>query len=241
MLLRHDLHAKFYRADDECLLGSANLTGAALGWSVSPNLELLVAMPRAAALRSFETELLASVVAANQHLQHQLAEVVAEMAPAVRAEDDTSQAVDLIDEPWLPQLRDPEQLVEAYVGREDELSAAATAAATSDLRALAIPEGLTADDFRKAVAVTLLQMPSVARVDEFLQERRRFGELRDEMRHWGSPRVGEDVDRDVQTLIRWLRVFLPNRYQYSRPRHTEWLVRRAPGDAREGSTSTATP
>jgi hypothetical protein len=42
LLLRSDLHAKYYRADDECLIGSANLTMAALGWSSRQNLELLV-------------------------------------------------------------------------------------------------------------------------------------------------------------------------------------------------------
>lgn len=31
--LRPDLHAKYYRADQRCLVGSANLTGKALGWS----------------------------------------------------------------------------------------------------------------------------------------------------------------------------------------------------------------
>src|SRR6266566_1157307 len=40
--LRQDLHAKYYRADNRCLVGSANLTAAALGLSAAPNLELLV-------------------------------------------------------------------------------------------------------------------------------------------------------------------------------------------------------
>ncbi|MFM6208190.1 phospholipase D family protein, partial [Planktothrix sp.] len=31
--LRNDLHAKYYRADQQCLIGSANLTANALGWS----------------------------------------------------------------------------------------------------------------------------------------------------------------------------------------------------------------
>ena len=40
--LRPDLHAKYYRADNRCLVGSANLTGKALCWSNLPNLELLM-------------------------------------------------------------------------------------------------------------------------------------------------------------------------------------------------------
>src|SRR4051812_7869721 len=42
LLLRHELHAKYYRAGPRCLVGSANLTGAALGWSAKANLELLI-------------------------------------------------------------------------------------------------------------------------------------------------------------------------------------------------------
>src|SRR5947199_2775416 len=42
LLLHPHLHAKLYRADHRCLVGSANLTNRALGWSSPPNLELLV-------------------------------------------------------------------------------------------------------------------------------------------------------------------------------------------------------
>src|SRR5690606_13352584 len=40
--LRSDLHAKYYRGDHQALVGSANLTNTALGWSPRPNLELLI-------------------------------------------------------------------------------------------------------------------------------------------------------------------------------------------------------
>ena len=40
--LLNDLHAKIYVADDDCLVGSANLTASALGWSDPSNVELLV-------------------------------------------------------------------------------------------------------------------------------------------------------------------------------------------------------
>src|ERR1022692_1775427 len=40
--LRYDLHAKVFQADGLCLVGSANVTLAALGWAPAANLELLV-------------------------------------------------------------------------------------------------------------------------------------------------------------------------------------------------------
>lgn len=33
--LHPDLHAKLYRADDTCLIGSANITDTALGWNIT--------------------------------------------------------------------------------------------------------------------------------------------------------------------------------------------------------------
>ena len=39
------LHAKYVRADAEAWVGSANLTAAALGWSATPNLELMLTVP----------------------------------------------------------------------------------------------------------------------------------------------------------------------------------------------------
>ena len=39
--LHPSLHAKYYRVDNAVLIGSANLTSSALGWSRQPNLEIL--------------------------------------------------------------------------------------------------------------------------------------------------------------------------------------------------------
>ena len=39
--LHASLHAKYYRADNIVLIGSANLTSSGMGWSSSPNLEIL--------------------------------------------------------------------------------------------------------------------------------------------------------------------------------------------------------
>ena len=39
--LHPSLHAKYYRIDDVVLIGSANLTFSAMGWTPQPNLEIL--------------------------------------------------------------------------------------------------------------------------------------------------------------------------------------------------------
>jgi len=49
LYIRQDLHAKFFAADDRCLVGSANVTSAALGWREPANLELLIPVKRTTA------------------------------------------------------------------------------------------------------------------------------------------------------------------------------------------------
>ena len=44
--LLDSLHAKLYVADNDCLVGSANLTAAALGWRPDPNVEILLHVSR---------------------------------------------------------------------------------------------------------------------------------------------------------------------------------------------------
>lgn len=83
--LRPDLHAKYYRADNRCLIGSANLTGKALGWSNCPNLELLVNLSAdEPAIKTFEIELLKACVQVDECLFEQMSlavQLLAEQAP----------------------------------------------------------------------------------------------------------------------------------------------------------------
>src|SRR5688572_5725315 len=75
MWLRTDLHAKYYRVDERCLVGSANLTSMALGWTPHPNLELLVPLEAGdAALRGFEAVMLAGCVQVDDALFAQVAD-----------------------------------------------------------------------------------------------------------------------------------------------------------------------
>lgn len=58
MLLHHPrLHAKYYRFDDRCIVGSANLTPTALLDTKSSNLELSIHSPYNGTLDSFETKM----------------------------------------------------------------------------------------------------------------------------------------------------------------------------------------
>lgn len=84
LLLRPDLHAKYYRIDDSCLVGSANLTATALGWAREPNLELLVALSAdVPSLVAFEAAMLSGCVAVTDDLWARLRAVTDALVSAM--------------------------------------------------------------------------------------------------------------------------------------------------------------
>ncbi len=240
--LRPDLHAKFYRADEKCLVGSANLTAKALGWSNSPNLELLVPLTASEpTLKTFEAELFRGCVQVNESLFEQmsatvqlLAEKYPDLSPLVSDTPDTSQEETSASdekvplEAWLPTLRNPEDLYLAYSGQQEKLSTAAREAATSDLRSLPTPTipNLPKTAFEACIGALLLQKPIVQQVDAFVETPQRFGAVRDLLASLPCATLSNfDADRAWQTLMRWLLHFLPHRYALSVPNYSEIFYR----------------
>jgi hypothetical protein len=227
LLLRQDLHAKYYRADDHCLVGSANLTLSALGLSAAPNLELLIRTePNAAGLEGFEEQLLAGAIEVDDDLVDLTRIAVSEL-PALREienVDPLSPAEPLPLTRWVPTLRQPEDLFLAYEGRLEALTRVAQRGAAADLDMLRVPVGLDQPAFRAVVAVNLLRMPIVAAVSRFITEPRRFGEVRDLLAQLlGSP---EAASREWQVLLRWMVYFLGDRFEYRRPQYSEVIAPR---------------
>lgn len=232
LMLRHDLHAKYYRGDDQCLVGSANLTGAALGLSRAPNLELLVPVaPNHPGLEGFEQRLLAGAVAVDDHIVD-LTQAAVDMLPELFALDedqppgtlDVGGGAVLGPETWVPTLRQPEDLFIAYAGHVETLSGASQRAAASDLAVLQIPSGLDEPTFDVCVGAALMRMPIVVAVDGFVIEPRRFGEMRDLLTRLRGPSTSSD--REWQVVFRWIMHFLPQRFEYRRPHYSELISRR---------------
>ncbi|MDJ0577652.1 MAG: phospholipase D family protein, partial [Xenococcaceae cyanobacterium MO_234.B1] len=154
--LRPDLHAKYYRADEQCLVGSANLTAKALGWSNQSNLELLVTITaQEPSIKTFETKLLTGCVPVDEDLFEQISATVkllAEQHPdslarslsivELKEENLTTNNLVAVDA-WLPTLRNPEDLYLAYSGLTEKLSTASKIAALTDLRSLTIIPNLS--------------------------------------------------------------------------------------------------
>lgn len=73
LLVHPHLHAKYYRAGEQCLVGSANLTGRGLGWIAPGNVELLVGLPfDFPGLREWEGTLLQSSISVTEDLRERI-------------------------------------------------------------------------------------------------------------------------------------------------------------------------
>lgn len=224
MWICDSLHAKYFRLDGRILIGSANITRAGLGWSRSPNLEILseVAVDEMSAA-SFESRLRNTSFLATEGVQEEV-ERLAALLPQpghVRGELPRAESAG----PWLPSLRDPSDLYFAYRRGTGGMTEISSEAATLDLEVLDLPPGLDSHQFRELVGSRLLQYPVTRSIDVFLAEPRRFGAVRDlicELTGYERSEAG----RMWQTVMRWFLEFLPDRYNRSVPNVSEVLVRR---------------
>lgn len=232
LCLRNNLHAKYYRADNQCFIGSANLTQAALGWSTRSNLELLVSIPSTnPLLHSLEKELTNTSIQVDDNLYQQmrlsvnhLLQIQSKILWRYPEQEIISSSIDV--NYWTPTLRNPESLFLAYIGQRDRLTLASWEAAQRDLMALDLPRYLTKAAFKTYVGCLLLQMPVIQQVDEMLRLPQRFGSmvrLVESLVRTQDPDF--NADRAWQTLMRWLRYFLPDRYRLSIPNYSEVLYR----------------
>jgi hypothetical protein len=221
------VHAKLFRFDDIALIGSANLTAAALGWSATSNLELLVEVPASTPeVIALEISLQRNAIPATAEIAKAV-EQAAALLPAV-----TQPSAEIVDpqahrsRSWRPLLREPRDLSVAYSRGLGLLSGTSAAAASADLAALEIPPGFGVEAFEAVVGTRLMQEPLVQMVDDALVEPQRFGAIRD--------LLGDLLDLDRaeashawQTLMRWLLYFLPSRYSRAVPSHSEIMVKQS--------------
>ena len=166
LALLDDLHAKLYVSDDVCLLGSANLTATALGWSDRSNVELLVPARVSDADVARLMERLKLATDATFKMRSEMAEAVARLdIPTLpdgkEMEDEGRRRTD----GWLPRCAAPDKLFEIYDNPSTEIVVEGTRDdGLADLRDLSIHPNLARASFAGAVRTALQQMPDVARI-----------------------------------------------------------------------------
>jgi hypothetical protein len=167
LLLHPCLHAKYYRGDGRCLIGSANLTATALGWSKVPNIEILLEVPTDQKdLRLLEETLLTRSIPATPSIKQAIANAVEELKLKSPAEPFGSNIVEENGSSiWLPTCTSPDYLFKAYSGGDtSSLLNSVVEAANNDLISMGVMPGLDEAQFQKYVAAILEQIEVVEEI-----------------------------------------------------------------------------
>ena len=154
--LHSSLHAKYYRIDDVVLVGSANLTNTALGWSTNPNLEILCTPGPDFDVGAFEQYLFKNsreVSDADFAYWQAIACVDLKGGSAAFTENMRVQT-------WRPATRDPKNLIMAYQGEINQIASLdEQGAAQRDIDILKLPPALTGTQIRDWALGYLLAAP----------------------------------------------------------------------------------
>lgn len=231
LLLCDALHAKYFRFDETILIGSANLTGAGMGWSLTPNIEILEIASPAMMSADFEARLFEASITASPELREQFADALGLLPrSATPPPPDALEIADVVRprSPWIPASRDPAAIRSVYFGDPTDLSPTITSVATQDLIDLRLPPQIPAVAFETHIRCALLQSVFLNEINSLIDDQPRFGELRGRLsRNWllqGSTRDPTDA---LQCIMRWLTYYLPDRYEIKVFNYSEFLCRRA--------------
>lgn len=202
-MLHPTLHAKYYRFDDRILVGSANITGAGLGYIPASNLEILCPPSSEFNALEFESELLEGSHEVSDNEFENWSSIQAIDLPAdwpTFSEDRVGNSG------WRPRTRDPEHLRLAYAGNSGAIASYdERVLASLDLRDIGVPPGLPPASFDAWVGSYLLSSPFVAAALK-LQEAGPSVEWADFAESWGISRA--DITRAIETAQAWRAAFL---------------------------------
>jgi len=210
------LHAKLFVADEKCLVGSSNITGAALGWSQNPNIEILVETKTNDPFVLRLLQQISDAVPATYQLKTEIEEQAKRIEKITSFSDSEADDVDveLAQHPWLPKCAAPEKLFIVYQNQFTESVVSGTRYdALADLRALQAPQGLVRGGFYAFIASSLENVPALASIMASIS-----GRLTDEQAVKMLLEIRSDFsDRDAKrqwAILRdWISEFLGEKYE----------------------------
>ena len=214
--LLHSLHAKLYLADDNCLVGSANLTATALGWCQDPNLEILLASPRSDPDVTRLLERLTTSILATFQIRTEMEKQAAALNSPVldESKEVSTDIVQRLGMPWLPRCAAPDKLYAVYQNRETTTVVEGTQAdAIADLDDLLPPPGLGAREFTAYISAALNELPSLRRILDSIpsgltdeQGAAMIADLRQSLSH-------ADCQKQWHIAREWIGVFFKDRFE----------------------------
>ena len=202
--LHPTLHAKYYRMDDVMLVGSANLTLSALGWSAQPNLEILCRASNDFDAEAFERKVLSESREISDDEFARWESIVRIEIPIDNTGDDITPSLNT----WRPATRDPRHLELSYQDKDDEIASLDEQRSTRyDLQNLQIPQGLSNNEFRAWASTYLLAAPFTNTVLQLINMEDPIISYRTIATKYGLSMT--EARRSVEAVQSWLVFFAP--------------------------------
>jgi phosphatidylserine/phosphatidylglycerophosphate/cardiolipin synthase-like enzyme len=220
LLLLPTLHAKVYQTESRCLVGSANLTGRALGWTSPPNLELLLEVsPSHPDVTALVTEMVSAAFPATSELAESIRQAAAALAERESSADrqiTETPNIDVVPKTWLPSCSRADQLWVVYSQGPNlwKVLGSNVEAARADIAALGIPQDLSKGLFYQYVAATLRMMPIIREIDHHaktgIADSEAMARIESDI---PSAQDGLSIEARWEILKGWLEYFFPDRYR----------------------------
>ncbi len=223
LLLHPCLHAKYYRVDSRCLIGSANLTATALGWCSVPNIEILLEVsPVEHGLPQFEKMLFDQSLQATEIIRKSVEQAVEELRNRASAIPIYHHLNELTENQfrlgWLPTCISPEYLFKIYSGTNpSSLLTSTVDTGRHDLSSLSIIPGLPEDNFNRYIVAILDQTPVVQEISSLSKDSAITSETAITIVGKVMDGIPNPVYDDAETywlvLKKWLLYFFPGHYR----------------------------
>ncbi|WP_306607251.1 phospholipase D family protein [Azonexus sp.] len=221
LLLHPCIHAKYYRVDSRCLIGSANLTATALGWCAVPNIEILLEVsPFQHELPKFEEMLIQQSITATEKIKDSIARLVEDIKnrSSTIFYDNQNEAIESSpNSTWLPTCVCPENLFKIYSGADtSSLLTSSLIAGQTDLSFLMIAPGLLEDEFFRYIATILDQTPLVREISFLSGTSAVTSETATALISLAIKEIqtpAYDPETYWHILKKWIIYFFPNRYR----------------------------
>ncbi|MFL1598515.1 phospholipase D family protein [Gordonia amicalis] len=220
LYLCSQLHAKAYATETDCLVGSANLTNAGLGWSSASNLEIMVRTARSSGpVVALEDQLRRLSISASDVIYESFLHIPVNVAPVPDATEWEHKLTSAKEVKWLPRCRYPgsHNLYRTFKGRWESVSKTTFDDAQRDLDFLEVPSSInTEQEFGAFVAARLSLLPIVQDVRSRARQGITDPEGMDLVARYsiaGNGPDGSHTGDEWECLRTWLATFLSNEFR----------------------------
>ena len=208
------LHAKYYRADFRCLVGSANLTMAGLGWGPNANIEILESIDSERMI-SFERLVLDTSTAATTEIydhQQEMAELIRSKNELIIHDEEIYITAKSEKDVWYPTENSVDDFLKTY---EEALEISSES--TVLIGGLNLPR-LTTDRLEKQLIFFIASHPFLVQLEQLISDSKmhRFGEMRYLSRNYYQ--TSQEIATGIwNNWMQWLLRLFPERYQDESP------------------------